>query len=34
MYNRARDEEYAEVIHRCEAFLAEIAEETAAAHFS
>lgn len=33
-YNQARDEEYAEVIHRCEEFLAEIAEETAAAHFS
>jgi hypothetical protein len=34
VYNQARDEEYAEVIHRCEEFLAEIAEETAAAHFS
>ncbi len=33
-YNEARDEEYAEVIHRCEDFLAEIAEETAAEHFS
>jgi hypothetical protein len=34
LYNQARDEEYAEVIHRCEEFLAEIAEETAASHFS
>ena len=34
LYNQARDEEYAEVIHRCEEFLAEIAAETAAAHFS
>lgn len=33
-YNQARDEEYAEVIHRCEDFMAEIAEETAAAHFT
>jgi hypothetical protein len=34
LYNEARDEEYAEVIHRCEGFLAEIAGETAAAHFT
>jgi hypothetical protein len=33
-YNEARDEEYAEVIHRCDDFMAEIAEETAAAHFT
>jgi hypothetical protein len=33
-YNQARDEEYAEVIGRCEDFLAEIAKETSAGHFS
>ncbi len=33
-YNQARDEEYAEVIGRCEDFLAEIARETGAGHFS
>ncbi len=33
-YNQARDEEYAEVIGRCEDFLAEIARETSAGHFS
>jgi hypothetical protein len=33
-YNQARDEEYAEVIGRCQDFLAEIAKETSAAHFS
>lgn len=33
-YNQARDEEYAEVIGRCEDFLAEIAREAGAAHFS
>lgn len=33
-YNQARDEEYAEVIGRCEDFLAEIAKETGTGHFS
>jgi hypothetical protein len=33
-YNQARDEEYAEVIGRCEDFLAEIAKEAGAGHFS
>jgi hypothetical protein len=33
-YNQARDEEYAEVIGRCQDFLAEIAKEADAAHFS
>lgn len=33
-YNQARDEEYAEVADRCEDFLAEIARETRAGHFS
>lgn len=33
-YNQARDEEYAEVIGRCEDFLAEIARETGAGHLS
>lgn len=33
-YNAARDEEYAEVIHRSEEFLEEIAEETRTGHFS
>jgi hypothetical protein len=33
-YNQARDEEYAEVIGRCQDFLAEIARETSTAHFS
>jgi hypothetical protein len=32
-YNRARDEEYAEVTGRCQDFLAEIAKETGAAHW-
>ena len=33
-YNQARDEEYAEVIGRCQDFLAEIDRETGAEHFS
>lgn len=33
-FNAARDEEYAEVIGRCEDFLEEIKTETAAAHFT
>ncbi len=33
-YNQARDEEYAEVIGRCDGFLEEIARETSAGHFS
>ncbi|HET9080356.1 MAG TPA: Chromate resistance protein ChrB [Trebonia sp.] len=33
-YNQARDEEYAEVIGRCADFLAEIARESGAGHFS
>ena len=33
-YNQARDEEYAEVIGRCQDFLAEIAREAGAGHFS
>ncbi|MFF2080840.1 Chromate resistance protein ChrB [Kitasatospora sp. NPDC058162] len=32
--NAARDEEYTEVIDRCQDFLKEIAEETAAEHFT
>ena len=33
-YNRARDEEYAEILERCRAFEAEIERETAARHLS
>lgn len=33
-YNEARDEEYAEVIGRCEDFLAEIEQEAGAGHFT
>lgn len=33
-FNDARDEEYREVVARCQDFLDEIAAETAAAHFS
>jgi hypothetical protein len=34
LFNRSRDEEYAEVIHRCREFLAELEEETANRHFT
>ncbi len=33
-FNAARDDEYAELLVRCDAFLDEIAAETAAEHFS
>lgn len=33
-YNQARDEEYTEVIGRCQDFLAEVARETSAGHFT
>ncbi|MFB9835282.1 Chromate resistance protein ChrB [Actinoallomurus acaciae] len=33
-FNAARDEEYTEVIARCQDFLQEIADETAAEHFT
>lgn len=34
MYNTARDEEYTEIIDKCEDFLAEIENETRAKHFT
>ena len=34
IFNQARDEEYAEIISRCQDFLAEIESETTAAHFT
>ena len=34
IFNRARDEEYAEIIHRCEEFLQELEEETGSSHFT
>jgi ChrB-like protein len=33
-YNAARDDEYLEIVCRCEEFLAEIDKETTAAHFT
>lgn len=34
IFNKARDEEYAEIIHRCEEFLKEVKEETKSSHFT
>lgn len=34
LYRAARDEEYAEIIDKCQDFLAEIRDETAAEHFT
>jgi molybdopterin converting factor small subunit len=34
LFNRSRDEEYAEVAHRCREFFAELEEETANQHFT
>ena len=34
LFNRSRDEEYEEIVHRSREFLDEIAQETAAGHFS
>lgn len=34
VFNRWRDEEYAEIIHRCKEFLQEMDEETKSAHFT
>jgi hypothetical protein len=34
VFNQARDEEYAEIIHRCEEFLQELEEETRSSHFT
>jgi hypothetical protein len=33
-YNAARDDEYAEIVDRCQDFVADVDKETAAAHFS
>lgn len=34
IFNKARDEEYTEIIHRCKEFLQEMNEETKTAHFT
>jgi hypothetical protein len=34
LFNQGRDEEYVEIIHRCEEFLKEIEEETGTEHFT
>lgn len=34
LFNQGRDEEYIEIIHRCEEFLKEIEEETSTEHFT